>query len=319
MTQSISRRSFIRHSTSAALGLGLLGNRALANHCCPEHRLPFKISLAQWSIHRALRSGQVDPLDFPRLAKEEFGISAVEYVNQFYMEKATDKDYFQELKKRADDNGVKSLIIMVDGEGNLGEAGEDDRKRVVKNHYKWVDLAAFLGCHSIRVNAGGPGGRKTLAAAVVDGLGRLSEYAAEAGLNVIVENHGGFSSDGAWLSGVISQVGMDNCGTLPDFGNFCIRRGKDADGKRICLEEYDRYKGVAELMPFARAVSAKSHDFDAGGNEIHTDYSRMMKIVLDAGYRGYIGVEYEGSRDDEFIGIHKTKALLERVGKNFST
>ena len=319
MNPSLNRRSFIRTSTSAALGLGLLGNRLLGNHCCEKPHLPFRISLAQWSIHRAIRAGEVDPVDFAALAREEFGISAVEYVNQFYKEKGNDTAFFHELRKRAADHGVESLIIMVDGEGNLGEADGAARKKVVENHYKWVEAAAILGCHSIRVNAGGPGDRETLAAAVVDGLGRLSEHASKAGLNVIVENHGGYSSDGAWLAGVIAQVGMDNCGTLPDFGNFCIQRGQDAGGKRICLEEYDRYRGVAELMPFAKAVSAKSHDFDTDGDEIYTDYLRMMKIVLDSGYKGYVGVEYEGSADDEFTGIRKTKALLEKVGQTLAS
>jgi L-ribulose-5-phosphate 3-epimerase len=275
--------------------------------------LPFKISLAQWSVHRAHWDGSVNPLDFPVLARKEFGIGAVEYVNQFYKEKVTDMTYFSELKKRADDNGVKSLIIMVDGEGHLGEADESKRQQVVENHYKWVEAAAFLGCHSIRVNAGGKGSREELATRVVDGLKRLSEFGKKGGVNVIVENHGGFSSDGSWLADVITRVGMDNCGTLPDFGNFCIKQNRNEAGQRVCIEEYDRYKGVAELMPFAKAVSAKSHDFNEAGDEIHTDYRRMMKIVLGTGYDGYVGIEYEGNRDDEFTGVRKTKALLERV------
>jgi L-ribulose-5-phosphate 3-epimerase len=275
--------------------------------------LPFKISLAQWSVHRAHWDGSVNPLDFPVLARKEFGIGAVEYVNQFYKEKVTDMTYFSELKKRADDNGVKSLIIMVDGEGHLGEADESKRQQVVENHYKWVEAAAFLGCHSIRVNAGGKGSREELATRVVDGLKRLSEFGKKGGVNVIVENHGGFSSDGSWLADVITRVGMDNCGTLPDFGNFCIKQNRNEAVQRVCIEEYDRYKGVAELMPFAKAVSAKSHYFNEAGDEIHTDYRRMMKIVLGTGYDGYVGIEYEGNRDDEFTGVRKTKALLERV------
>ena len=218
---------------------------------------------------------------------------------------------------RAADNGVRSLIIMVDGEGNLGAADDAERKKVVENHYKWVEAAQYLGCHSIRVNAGGPGTREELAEAVVDGLGRLSDFAAGAGLNVIVENHGGYSSDGAWLSGVMARIGKANCGTLPDFGNFCIRREQDADGNRVCVEEYDRYQGVADLMPYAKAVSAKSHDFNEEGDEIHTDYFRVMKIVLEAGYHGYVGIEYEGGKDDEYTGIRKTKALLERVAASY--
>ncbi len=296
------------------MNIGLLG----LTGCSQATAKPFKISLAQWSLHRALREGKVDPLNFASIARNDFGIDGIEYVNQFYMDTIQKPGYLNDLKAKADDNGVTSLLIMVDREGNLGEPDEAKRKQVVENHHKWVDAAKFLGCHSVRVNAGGPGTREELAPNVVDGLGRLSEYAAKAGLNVIVENHGGWSSDGAWLTGVMAQVNMDNCGTLPDFGNFCIKRGKDADGNRICLDEYDRYQGVTELMPYAKAVSAKTHDFDADGNEVHTDYFKMMKIVLDAGYHGYVGIEYEGNVDDEYTGIRKSKALLEKVQASYS-
>lgn len=306
----INRREFILKSAAASV-VAALASPSLLN--AKPTKLPFKISLAQWSLHRNIFEGKLDAIDFAKVASEEFGIQAIEYVNQFYKGKAEDKGYLTSLKTRAEDLGVKSLIIMVDGEGQLGEANEKKRKKAVENHYKWVEAAKFLGCHSIRVNAGGPGNRKELATAVVDGLGQLSEFAAKTDINVIVENHGGFSSDGAWLADVMKQVKMPNCGTLPDFGNFCIRRERNEAGKRICAEEYDRYKGVAELMPFAKAVSAKSHDFDSEGNEIHTDFYKMMKIVLSAGYQGYVGIEYEGRKDDEFTGIRKTLDLLKKI------
>ncbi len=309
---TLSRRSFLQTSTTAALGLGLFGTSACTK---APPALPFEISLAQWSLHRAFRSGKLDAMDFPAITAKEFGIYGVEYVNQFYKGKAQDTKYMGELKTRCADNGVKSLLIMVDGEGNLGEPDKAKRVQVVENHHKWVEAAHFLGCHSIRVNAGGPGTREELATNVVDGLGRLSDFAAEAGLNVIVENHGGFSSDGAWLAGVMAQVNKPNCGTLPDFGNFCIERDKrKPDGSRgDCLEEYDRYQGVTDLMPYAKAVSAKSHDFDAEGNEIHTDFYKVMDIVLGFGYSGYVGIEYEGSIDDEYTGIRKTRDLLLKI------
>jgi sugar phosphate isomerase/epimerase len=194
---------------------------------------------------------------------------------------------------------------MVDGEGNLGDPAAAGRKKTVDNHKKWVDAAKFLGCHSVRVNAGSSGTYEEQQERAADGLRMLSEYAQPLGLNVIVENHGGLSSDGAWLAGTIAKVAMDNCGTLPDFGNFDIDR---AAGKR-----YDRYKGVDELMPYAKAVSAKSHEFDAQGNEVHTDYEKMMAIVLKHGYRGWVGIEWEGGSPDEYEGIRLTKALLERI------
>ena len=274
--------------------------------------------LTTWSLHRALQAGEMDNLDFAEMAKNEFGIDGIEYVNQFFKDKAKDPKYLSEMKRRAEGNGVKSLLIMVDGEGGLGDLDEATRLQSVENHYRWVNAAHYLGCHSIRVNARGTGTREEVATAAVDGLGTLSRYASKAGLNVIVENHGGYSSDGQWMSNVLKQVGMDNCGSLPDFGNFCIERGVNAAGDRICVEEYDRYQGVTDLMPYAKAVSAKSHDFDAEGNEVNTDYFRVMHIVKEAGYRGYVGIEYEGSGLSEKDGIRATKALLDRVGQSLA-
>ena len=245
-------------------------------------------------------------MDFPRVSKEEFGIDGIEYVNQFFKDKAFDRPYLSELKTQCDDHGVQSLLIMCDGEGNLGDPNEERRAQAVHNHHKWVTAAWFLGCHSIRVNAGSSGSYDEQIKLASDGLHSLSEFAAQYGLNVIVENHGGLSSNGAWLAKVIETVGLDNCGTLPDFGNFKVSNE----------EMYDRYKGVTELMPFAKAVSAKSHAFNDEGNETNTDYMKMMKIVLDAGYNGWVGIEWEGGGISEFEGIKKTKALLERCQKN---
>lgn len=263
----------------------------------------YRISLAQWSLHRNLRSGKLDNLEFAQVAKNEFGIEAVEYVNSFFKDKATDKVYLADMKQRCKDSGVESLLIMCDGEGNLGDPNEASRKKAVENHFRWVDAAKFLGCHAIRVNAASSGSYEEQIQLAADGLRQLSEFAAPQGISVIVENHGGLSSNGAWLAKTIETVDLENCGTLPDFGNFNIGGGKT----------YDRYKGVQELMPFAKAVSAKSHDFGDSGKETHTDYTRMMKIVLDAGYRGWVGIEYEGGKMDEYAGIKATKALLESV------
>ena len=267
----------------------------------------YRISLAQWSLHRAFfgRGGaKRDPLDFAMIAKKDFGIEAVEYVNQFYVGKATDKKYLGELKKRAADHGVKSLLIMIDREGRLGDPDDAKRTQAVENHYKWVEAAKFLGCHSIRVNAGSAGEYDDQLKLAADGLRRLSEFGDKHGINVIVENHGGLSSNGEWLAAVMKKVGHPRCGTLPDFGNF---------------GSYDRYKGVRELMPYAKAVSAKSHDFAENGNETKTDYVKMMKIVLAGATPAwaengrYVGVEYEGRKLPEPKGIKATKALLERV------
>lgn len=268
----------------------------------------FQISLAEWSLHVAIRDQKkLTNLDFPKVARRDFAIGAVEYVNQLFMDKARDQAYLKTLKDICDGEGVKSLLIMCDREGNLGDPDAAKRKLAVENHHKWADAAKFLGCHSIRVNAatGNVGSYEEQQRRVADGLASLGEYCGGLGLNAIVENHGGLSSNGAWLAGVMKMVGKDNVGTLPDFGNFMINRQAG--------EEYDRYKGVEELMPFAKGVSAKTHEFDEQGNELHTDYVRMMRIVKDAGYRGHVGVEFEGGKMDEYAGIRLTKTLLERV------
>lgn len=278
----------------------------------------FKISLAEWSFHNALFSGKMTNLDFAEKAKKDYGITGVEYVNQFFKDKAKDKTYLTELKKRADDNGVTSVLIMCDGEGELGDRDIKKRTQAVENHYKWVEAAQFLGCHSIRVNAAGAGAEEDVKKAAIDGLSRLTDFAKDFNIGVIVENHGGYSSNGIWLSDVMKGVNKPGCGTLPDFGNFCVRRQKDGDYSTPCAEEYDRYKGVTELMPFAKGVSAKSHDFDAQGNETHTDFRKMLEIVKAANYKGFIGIEYEGSKDSEEVGVRKTLELLKRVGQELS-
>jgi sugar phosphate isomerase/epimerase len=302
------RREFLKRSAQLSAGLGLLGAWSPSASAVDKEPL-FRISLAEWSLHRALKGGKLDNLDFAKTAKEDYGIDAVEYVNQFFMDKAKDQKYLGEMKKRAADLGVKSLLIMIDGEGALGDADEQKRTAAVEKHYPWVEAAKFLGCRAIRVNAASSGSYEEQLERAADGLRRVSEFGDQHGIEVIVENHGGLSSNGQWLAAVIKKVGHKRCGTLPDFGNFKLRDG----------EFYDRYKGVAELMPYAKAVSAKSHDFDEQGNETQTDYRKMMKIVLDAGYHGYVGIEYEGSRLSEPEGIVATKKLLEKVRTELSS
>jgi sugar phosphate isomerase/epimerase len=269
---------------------------------------PFRISLAEWSLHRALNAGELDNLDFPRVTREEYGIEAVEYVNSFFKDRARDQAYLAELKTRCDDLGVRSLLIMCDGEGALGDPDEGARTLAVENHFPWVEAARFLGCHSIRVNAASSGTPEEQRELAADGLRRLTEFAAPMEINVIVENHGGVSSNGAWLASVMEAVDHPRCGTLPDFGNFQMAPG----------EWYDRYRGMAELMPYAKAVSAKSHVFDEDGNESEIDFFRMVQIVYDAGYRGFLGIEYEGTELSEPEGIRATKDLLERVIAGFA-
>ena len=263
----------------------------------------FKISLAQWSLHRALQAGELSALEFPAYSSSAFDIQAVEYVNSFFKDKAGDFRWLAELKQRAEDVGVRSVLIMIDGEGSLAADDEKMRRRAIDKHFKWIAAAKYLGCHSIRVNARGVGDWKADMERAADSLVRLGVMGEDYGIDVIVENHGGLSSNGEWLSGVMRTADHPRVGTLPDFGNFRIAEG----------EVYDRYKGVTELMPFAKAVSAKSNGFDEKGNETQTDYLRMLRIVLAAGYRGHVGVEWEGGGVSEPEGVRLTRDLLIRV------
>ncbi len=290
------RRTFVLQAALAASALPTLLHRQGA-------AVPFRISLAQWSFHKALFAKQMDHLDFARIARRDYGIEAIEYVNVFFKDRATDAAYLAEMNTRAKNEGVYQHLIMVDGEGALGDPDATKRTQAVHNHRKWLDAAKSLGCATIRVNAqstGTPDEQQKLAA---DGLRKLTEIAAPMNLNVIVENHGGLSSHGDWLVGVMQLVNHPRCGTLPDFGNFY---------------DYDRYQAVTEMMPFAKAVSAKSHDFDAAGNETHTDYRRMMQIVLAAKFNAWVGIEYEGETLSEADGVRATLALLKRMQTEFA-
>ena len=295
------RRDFIK-TTAILTGGASLGSIL----SCADNKMSFKISLAEWSLNRTLFSGKLDHLDFCRVAKKDFGINAVEYVNQFFFDKAEDRSYLKEMKDRAEDLGVINLLIMCDKEGDLGNPDQNQRTEAIENHYKWAEAAKFLGCHSIRVNAKSEGPYDEQIHLAAEGLRKLTEYGDSIGINTIVENHGGLSSNGKWLASVIEKVDHPRCGTLPDFGNFKLE-GDDW---------YDRYLGVKELMPYAKAVSAKSNDFNSDGDETNTDYYKMMDIVLSEGYSGYVGIEYGGRSLDEMSGIRATKKLLEKVRRS---
>ena len=301
------RREFIKQTAAATSAIALTGiSSSLISGCSKSN--PFEISLAEWSLHRSLQSKEIDHLDFYSVAKNEFNISAVEYVNSFFFDKAKDQRYLNEMKLRASDLGVRSLLIMCDNEGNLGDPDLKKRTKSVENHYKWAEAAKFLGCHSIRVNARSSGSYDEQIELASDGLRRLTEFGETLEINTIVENHGGLSSNGKWLSAVMDKVDHPRVGTLPDFGNFRI----EGD------EWYDRYQGMKELMPYAKAVSAKSHEFDSNGNEIQSDYYKIMEIVLKAGYSGYVGIEYEGNVHSEIEGIKLTRDLLIKIRDSIS-
>lgn len=277
-----------------------------------------KLSLAEWSLHRALKAGKLDHLDFPAKAKNDFGIDAVEYVNGFFGGKKMDfkeagknQSYLNELLTRSKDAGVFNHLIMVDDEGPLALPNDKERLQAVDNHKKWIEAAKFLGCQTVRVNLHGEGDSDAKKTASIDSLSRLGEFAATMNINLVVENHGSDSSKGYWIADVMKQANKTNVGTLPDFGNFCISHpwGTTQDG---CKDEYDRYKGVEEMLPFAKGVSAKTYDFDSKGEQPLMDYKRLMSIVKTSSFKGYIGIEFEGNKGDEEDGIRKTKALVEK-------
>ncbi len=281
-----------------------------------DDTLFFKLSLAQWSLHRTIGSGELDPLDFAEKAKS-MGFEGVEYVSGLYskpIESMGMDAVLQTLKANSETHDIQNLLIMVDGEGDLAASDENVRNQAVENHKKWVDAAQYLGCHSIRVNLFGSHSADEWVSNAIIGLKQLAEYGKSKNINIIVENHGGLSSNAGLLIQVMEHVAMENCGTLPDFGNFCVKRdsGGNWDGK--CIEDYDKYKGVSEMMPYAKGVSAKSYDFDADGNETTLDYPRLLKIVKDAGYTGFVGVEFEGSQVSEEKGIELTRDLLIKTG-----
>jgi sugar phosphate isomerase/epimerase len=285
----------------------------------------FKLSLGEWSLHKQILDGEMSPLDFAQKASE-LGFQGIEYVSQIYtneLKKNPDSKVAMEtllttLKEKSETYGVKNVLIMVDNEGDLASTVEAERNEAVENHKKWVDAAKFLGCHSIRVNVFGTNDPEVWKKTAADGLSKLAAYAKEKNINVIVENHGYLSSNAPLLVEVIHNVNASNCGVLPDFGNFCLNREGGERWGTKCIEEYDRYKGVAEMMPVAKAVSAKSFDFDESGNETTIDYVRMLQIVKDAGYTGFIGVEYEGSRLSEIEGLKATKNLLLNAAKQLN-
>ncbi|MFD0863360.1 sugar phosphate isomerase/epimerase family protein [Sungkyunkwania multivorans] len=329
----MNRRNFIQNTAQFGLAVSAFGIFSCADSKKSEKQQPktqekiepfFQLSLAQWSIHKMIMEEGLDPFDFAKKAKQ-WGFGGLEYVSQLYSKflegyenEAEGMDALvAKLKAESDKYELKNLIIMVDGEGDFAVADDLERNLAVEKHKKWVKAAKDLGCHSIRVNLFGVTDPETWKQYSVDSLKKLSAYAAPLGVNVLVENHGWLSSNGKLLAEVMEEINMQNCGTLPDFGNFCVKR-KDGARWGECEEEYDRYQGMKEILPYAKAISAKSYDFDESGNETTIDYARMLQMVKDAGYDGYIGVEYEGDQLNEEQGILATKNLLLKAAEDIS-
>jgi sugar phosphate isomerase/epimerase len=327
-----SRRNFIKTMGLSAAGLAV-SRYTNAFPLSVDLKPFFELSLAEFSFATSLYSGQLSHLDFPAKAKNDFGISQVEYVSGFWKEKPTNQEYLRELKKRADDAGVKSNLIMVDGAGNLGDSDKSKREESVSNHLQWIEAAKFLGCRSIRVNLDGEGTDEEIASACVDGYGALVELGEKNGINILVENHMGPSVNPDWLVGVMKQIKSPKAGLLVDTANFVRYKLEamtlEAFKTAKVIATYDRYDGVKKLMPYAKGVSAKTHQFDNNGNDLETDFVRILQIVKDSGFKGIIGVEYEGSflknimklegnypSEDE--GVRMTKVLLEKSSAKLS-
>jgi sugar phosphate isomerase/epimerase len=325
-----SRRRFIKASSLTLAGAAMASAwPSMVKGDATRKGLPFQLALSQFSLASQFWTKKLDPLDFPERSVKAFGIPGLDYCSMFFADKAKDTAFLGELKKRALDNGCYNLRIMVDGEGVLGDLKKEVRAKAVENHYKWIDAAATLGCPMIRVNIEGEGDAKEVSKAAMESLTALIDYGKKANIDVIVENHIGISCNGGWLASLMKEMNNPHCGTLADFGNFCINRTKpptnDIAGwmQTKCLEEYDRYKGIEELMPFAKGVHAKTHVFDAGGNDTETDFARMFRIIKNAGFSGWVSIEYEGgllkmyAKDDKYLdddaGVMATKRLIEKV------
>ncbi|NOW97494.1 sugar phosphate isomerase/epimerase [Mucilaginibacter sp. SG564] len=331
---TLNRRDFITRTAMGAAGISIaaaIPDFLYAKTENTDKELFFKLALSQFSLASQFWSKKLDPLDFPMKTKTAFGIEGLDYCSMFFADKAKDNTFLNELKKRSADNGCYNLRIMVDGEGVLGHLDTAERTKAIENHYKWIDAAALLGCPMIRVNVEGDGAPEEVSKAAADSLAKLIAYGSKSKIDVIVENHVGISCNGGWLAGVMKSVNDKHCGTLADFGNFCINRTKpeaqtiDAYMKTKCLEEYDRYKGITELMPYAKGVHAKSHTFDAAGNDTETDFYKMFSIIKKSGFNGWVSIEYEGGLFkmyapqsnylDDDAGVLATKKLVEKAGK----
>jgi len=325
-----SRREFIKKSSMGLAAVGIASAMpSFLKAGASKKEMPFKLALSQFSLASQFWSKQLDPLDFPQKTMKTFGIAGLDYCSMFFATKAKDTTFLNELRKRALDNGCYNQRIMIDGEGVLGDLNKDVRIKAVENHNKWIDAAATLGCPMIRVNVEGEGDPAEVAKAAIESLNALIDYGKKSNIDVIVENHVGISCNGGWLANVMKEMNNSHCGTLADFGNFCINRTKpptnDIAGwmQTKCLEEYDRYKGIKELMPFAKGVHAKTHVFDASGNDTETDFAKMFKIIGDSGFKGWVSVEYEGglikmyAKDNKYLdddaGVLATKKLIEKV------
>jgi len=320
---------------------------------------PYKLSLAQFSLARYISQSGYDVYSFAETA-HELGFQGLEYLSVAYkggffqpnsnFGLADAKKVAKESLKRSNDFGLKNLLIMVDGEGNLANIDRKYNDNSVENHKKWIDCASEMGCHSIRVNLDSDGSLDDWTNNSVESLNKLCEYAKSFGLNIIIENHTTYSGSGGesfaanpeYIINVIKKVDFENIGALPDFGNWCqsfkkrdrselISRFRDNNEKddepkvkitssyfSTCNKMYDIYEGVSKLLPYAKAVSAKVNSFDENGEDLDIDYTKMLKVIKDSNYSGYIGVEQQASFEDNIDPIQAINLTKELLFKSWS-
>jgi len=291
----LSRRELVKQF---AIGAGVLALPQFLQAKGTLESNGLTLAVQQYSFNRQLRDGTFDILDFPKTVVDGTGITALEYFNGHILDKVRDTRFFRELKKRSNDVGATCTMMLCRSDIALDSPDSSTRYNAVEGYIPWMEAVRLLGGNAIRVDCRSDGDFEEQKKYAIDGLRQLCDVAAPFGMNILVENHGGFSSNGKWLADVMSKVEKRNCGTLPDFQNF---------------HGYDPYVGVEELMPYAKIVCAKSKEFDSDGNETNVDYRRMMKIVLDSGFKGSIGIEFEGHGMDPVKGILATKRLIERM------
>ena len=306
-----SRRKFLKN-TFSVYSTTLLAPNLFANNI---DKSKLDIGLQMYSFAPLIMQGKFDLLGFPDLVKNTYGINGAEYWSIPFMGRENDKDFLNDIKRRSDDNGVDNLIILVDdidiktmqSGPSLASSNKNDRDTAIDYHKKWIDVAKEIGCHSIRVNLkSDESDNKKILDNSSESISRLIEFSKQDNISIVIENHGGITADADWLVSLIKNVDNKYVGTLPDFGdyNFCVDRGAlnfDDIGK-VCKNQYDKYLGVKKLMPYAKGVSAKSHEFGKDGEELSTNYSRMIKIISESNYKGYITIEYEGAMMGMFGG-----------------
>lgn len=287
----LNRRSFFG-KTAAMTATGFLTPMAMnaadkISTVQPPRMITDDISLAQWALVDEVRAGKWKTTEFAKIAREDFGINGIEYVNTL-MEVPTE-GYLKKLKKNAEDHGVTSVLIMVDDEGDGCDHTKEGRRQFDINHRKWIDAAQYLGCHAIRTNCRGSQvaqkvSREESLKWAAESYNMLLEYAIPAKMQVVIENHGGLSNDADWMVALMKEVDNLYFGTYPDW--------------RAPTKEFDNYEYLHKCLPYAKGMSYRNQPTE----ELS---AKMIKLSRGAGYRGWYGIESSGREE-----IKKGKQIL---------